>query len=489
MKNIEIRYTTSFVNGKYVCDPQGSKLPAYCPADGSLICEVSSGTSTLVDEAIAAARAALPVWNALNAESKSAALRRMAEAIRKRNDWIGELETYNSGIPISTTKGHFASRSAAFFDYFSGMPDKLYGRVVPIDPNYLSMTTHEPLGIIGALLPWNAPFTELCLAVSSSIACGNAIVVKPASDTPLTALILGEICNEAGLPHGLVNIIIGRGSDVGNYMIDHPGIDKITFTGGIETGKQVLRASAGHLRGCTLELGGKTPVIVCEDADLSLAAPQISFSAVRNSGQICTAASRLFVQNSIADRFIEDITVRMRAYQVGDPFHPDTVLGPLVSKRHRDNVMYHIERGKQSGAKLLLGGDTPAITNGYYVNPTLFDYADHDSPLAQEEIFGPVLCIFRFDTLKQAVQMANNVKYGLGAAIFTQSIKNSQYFLNYSEGGLNWVNCINLSHPAISHGGYKESGLGIQNGMDAALYSYTRIKTAWINKGLAGTGQ
>ena len=487
MRNIEIRYTQAFVNGEYCSDPQGGKLPVYCPADGSLICEVESSSKGLVDKAVSAARAALPVWNALNAEKKSLALRKVADAIRKRNDWIGDLETYNTGIPIATTKGHFANRSAFLFDYFSGMPDKIHGRVIPIDPAYLSMTIREPVGVVGVLLPWNAPFPEVCLSVSAAIACGNAVVVKPASDTPLTALIFGEICNEAGLPPGLVNIVLGQGSDIGMYIAGHTDINKVTFTGGVETGREVLTASAGNFKTSTLELGGKTPVIVCEDADLDLAAAQASFSSVRNSGQICTAASRLFVQRSIADRFVEDIIERMKTYQIGDPFDPATVLGPMVSKHHRDNVLAAIEKGKKSGAKLLLGGNAPnegPLKDGYFVNPTLFDDVDHSSPLAQEEIFGPVLSVFKFDTLEEAVRTANDINLGLGSAIFTRSIKNSQYFIERIEAGISWVNCINLSNPAISHGGFKDSGIGIQNGMDAALYSYTRNKTVWINKGV-----
>lgn len=485
MKKIEVNYTKPFVNGEYTVAPNSDSLPVYCPVDDSVICEVHTSPTSQIDEAVAAARAALPVWNGLNAELKSAAMRRVAEEIRKRNDLIGDLETYNTGIPIATTKGHFANRSAVLFEYFSGMPDKLHGRTIPIDPNFSTMTIHEPLGVVAALLPWNAPFPELCMAVSAAIACGNAIVVKPATDTPLTALVLGDICNAAGLPPGLVNIVLGRGGEIGEYIAAHPGIDKVSFTGGNETGKTVLRAGADTLKGFTLELGGKTPVIVCEDADVDFAAAQASFSSVRNSGQICTAAARLFVQNSIADRFVEDVLERMKQYQIGDPFDPATVLGPMVSKRHQRSVLDHIERGKESGAKLLLGGNAPtegALKDGYFVNPTLFDHVDHASSLAQEEIFGPVLSVFRYETLEEAMALANDVKYGLAASIFTSNIKNAQYFIENSQAGISWVNCINLSHPAISHGGFKESGLGIQNGMDAALYSYTRIKTVWMNK-------
>jgi len=487
MRNIEVRYKQAFVNGKYTGDPKGGKFPVYCPADGSQICEIEKSSNSLVDMAVEAARAALPVWNSYSAEKKSAILRKVAEAIRKRNDWIGELETYNTGIPVATTKGHFANRSAFLFEYFSGMPDKLHGRVVPIDPNYQSMTIREPLGVVGILLPWNAPFPELCLSVSASIACGNAVIVKPASDTPLTALVFGEICNEAEIPPGLVNILPGLGSETGMYIASHPDINKVSFTGGVETGRQVYIAGASNFKSCTLELGGKTPVIVCEDADLEFAAAQVSFSSVRNSGQICTAASRLFVQNSIAKTFVPAVLEKMKGYQIGDPFDPKTVLGPLVSKRHRDSVLAHIERGKKTSAKLLLGGNAPAeapLKDGYFVNPTLFDEVDHSCPLAQEEIFGPVLSVFRFDKLEEAVKTANDVKFGLGSAIFTSSIKNSQYFMDNIEAGLAWVNCINLSNPAISHGGYKDSGTGIQNGMDAALYSYTRNKTVWVNKGI-----
>jgi acyl-CoA reductase-like NAD-dependent aldehyde dehydrogenase len=486
MNKPEIRYTKPFINGEYISDPAGGRIAVFCPADGKQICEVETSTHSQIDAAVNAARAALPVWNALSAELKSAALRRVAEAIRKRNDWIGELETYNSGIPITTTKGHFANRSAVLFEYFSGMPDKLHGRVVPIDPAYVSMTMHEPLGVAGILLPWNAPFPELCLSVSAALACGNAVVVKPASDTPLTALIFGEICSEAGLPPGLVNIVLGSGGDAGTYIASHKGIDKVSFTGGIETGKGVLRAGADNLKSCTLELGGKTAVIVCPDADLDFAAAQVSFSAVRNSGQICTAASRLFVHNDIAEQFIDDIKKRMESYRAGDPFDSETVIGPLVSLRHKKYVESCIEEGIQSGAKLLTGGGSPggSLANGYYVNPVLFSDADHAGLLAQREIFGPVLTVFTYDTLDNVIQTANDVKYGLASAIFTSSIKNSQEFIRRSEAGVNWVNCINISHPAISHGGFKESGLGIQNGMDAALYSYTRIKTAWINRGV-----
>ena len=485
-KDVEIRYTKPFINGEYLTEQAVATFPAYCQIDGRQIAEVFACATEHVDRAVEAAKAALPVWNGLNAENKGVILRNIADEIRKRNNWIADLETLNTGIPITTTKGHFANRSAAFFDYFSAIPDKIHGRTVPIDPNMMSMTIHQPLGVVAILLPWNAPFTEMSLAVAAAIGCGNTVVVKPASDTPLTALIFGEICNAAGLPKGVVNIIPGPGGIVGERMARHPDIAKITFTGGNPAGKQVLASTIDSVKACTLELGGKAPVIVCEDADLEYAAAQASFSSVRNSGQICTAATRLFMPESIAERFTAMIVEKMKNYQVGDPFDEKTVLGPMISRRHQQEVLDFIEQGKASSTLLVGGGapTDPGLKDGFFVNPTLFTDVDHNSTIAQEEIFGPVLCLFTYKTLEEAVELANSVRFGLAASIFTGSIKNSMYFLDHSEAGLNWVNCINLSHPAISHGGFKQSGLGVQNGMDAVLYSYTRIKTVWINKNI-----
>lgn len=487
VKNVDILYTQPFIGGEYLTEAPAETLPVFCPINGRQIAGVFTCSEEHVDRAVLAAKASLPVWNSLNAENKGVIMRRIADGIRKRNDWIADLETLNTGIPIATTKGHFANRSAAFFDYFSAIPDKIHGRTIPIDPgNMMSMTIHQPLGVVAILLPWNAPFTEMSLAVAAAIGCGNAVVVKPASETPLTALILGEICKEAGLPAGVVNILPGSGSVVGEYMAKHPGIAKISFTGDVATGKSVLANTTVNLKGCTLELGGKAPVIICEDADLEYAIAQATFSSVRNSGQICTAAARLFIPESIAPKIKPIIVSKMESYKVGDPFDPNTTLGPMISKHHQQNVLSYIEKGKAS-AKLLTGGgppDDPEFKDGYFIDPTLFDDVSHDSAIAQEEIFGPVLCLFTYKTLEEAVDMANSVRYGLAASIFTGSIKNAMYFLDNSEAGLNWVNCVNLSHPAITHGGFKESGLGVQNGMEAVLQSYTRIKTVWINKNI-----
>ena len=486
LKNVEIRHTQPFINGEYLTQKPTETIPVFCPINGQQIADVFSCSSAHVDTAVEAAKAALPKWNSLNAENKSLIMRKMADEIRKRNDWIAEVETLNTGIPIATTKGHFANRSAAFYDYFSAIPDKIHGRTVPIDPGMMSMTIHQPLGVVGILLPWNAPFPEMSLAVSAAIGCGNTVVVKPASETPLTALILGEICKAAGLPDGVINILPGSGSVVGEHMAKHPDIAKVSFTGGSDGGKRVLANTVDTVKSCVLELGGKAPVIVCEDADLEFAATQATFSSVRNSGQICTAATRLYIPESIADKFKALVIEKMKSYKVGDPFNPDTTLGPMISKHHQEAVLSYIEKGKAC-AKLLVGGDTPtdpALKDGYFVNPTLFDDVAHDSVIAQEEIFGPVLCMFTYKTLEEAVKLANDTRYGLAASIFTSNIKNYMYFLDNSEAGLNWINCINLSHPAITHGGFKESGLGVQNGMDAVYQSYTRIKTVWINKNI-----
>lgn len=482
MQKPQVRYTQPFLGGEYRRDIQET-FPSYNPATGQVIAQVSACREPQLDEAAEAARRAQSAWWGKKAEERSSTLRAIAAAIRANQEEIALLETLDSGIPYAMARRHYIAKGADFFDYYAAMADKLHGRVVPIDPAFLSYNIHEPWGVVGILLPWNAPFTELCLASAAALCCGNAVVVKPASATSLTALLFGSICAQAGLPAGLLNILPGSGEVLGEAMARHPGIDKLVFTGSLEMGRRVLRNAADTVKSCTMELGGKTPVLVFEDCDLDRAVESITFSAFRNTGQVCTAASRLYLHQSIAQEFIGRMVQRAQAYRTGDPFCPQTDFGPVVSAAHRDRILRYVQEGRQSGARVLLEGGAPTepeLQAGYYVKPVIFADPPQTASIAREEIFGPVLSVFTFTDTDEVLARANCLPYGLGASVWTSSIRTAQYCASRLEDGLVWINCINLSHPAIAHSGYKQSGMGIQNGIEAALITYTRTKTVWM---------
>lgn len=478
------RHTKPYIDGKYVTPSGGESYEAVNPATGKPICRVEACAIGDIDRAVEAAARAQKEWKTLHSEKRSEITRRIAQGIRSRAGELAELESMNMGMPLSNAKAHFVPRSALLFEYFGGMADKAVGKVVPISPNHLSMNILEPYGVVGILLPWNAPLAEFCLAVSAAIACGNTVVVKPAFETPLTALAMGEVFDEAGLPAGVVNIVTGRGRVIGDHMAKRPGIRKLIFTGSYAVGCKLLENTAESLKSVSLELGGKTPVIVMEDADFDLAVREVAYSACRNSGQVCTAASRVYVHRSIAGPYIDAVVKRMASFRFGDPMDPGTDMGPVVSRAHRDGILEYIEEGKRSGAKVLLEGGLPAdpkLQDGFYVLPAAFTGLPHDSRLVQEEIFGPVLLFFVYDDLGEALALANDSKYGLGSAVFTRDIQKANRCIRELDDGIVWVNCLNMSHPAITTGGVKQSGLGLTNGMETVLQTYSRTKTVWVN--------
>lgn len=482
ISNIRVRYTDPFWGGEYHKSVTGT-FPSYNPANGQIIAQIGACAEPELDEAVQAARRAQLAWRGQKAEDRGNMLRAVAAVIREHQEEIAALETLDSGIPYSMVRKHYIKKGADFFDYYAAMTDKIYGRVVPIDPAFLSYNIHEPWGVVGILLPWNAPFTELCLAGAAALSCGNTVIIKPASATPLTALLFGSLCAQAGMPAGVINILPGSGEALGEAMVRHPGIDKLVFTGSMQMGRTVLHNAADSIKSCTMELGGKTPVLVLEDCDLDRAVESITFSAFRNTGQVCTAASRLYLHRNIADEFLEKMVKRAQTYRTGDPFDPQTDFGPVVSASHRDNILRYVQEGRESGARVLLDGGRPVepeLQTGYYVKPVIFTDVPEDASIAREEIFGPVLSVFSFTDLDDAIARANSLPYGLGSSVWTSRIKTAQYCANRLEDGLVWINCINLSHPAIAHSGFKQSGMGIQNGIEAALVTYTRTKTVWM---------
>jgi len=482
MQKPEIRYTTPFIDGRYH-EGVADVYLSYNPATGQPIASVAACGKTELDLAVEAAKRAQPLWRRQKSEQRGGTLRAIAAVIRAHKEEIAALETLDSGIPYTMVQKHYIARGADFFDYYAAMADKIHGRVVPIDPGYLSYNIHEPWGVVGMLLPWNAPFTELCLSCAAALCCGNAVIIKPASATALTALLFGSLCNEAGLPAGLVNVLPGPGGVLGEAMARHPGIDKLVFTGSLEMGRRVLHNAADTIKSCTLELGGKTPVLVFPDCDLEKAAAAVTFSAFRNSGQVCTAASRLYLHESIAGPFLEKMVRQAQTYRTGDPFDASTDFGPVVSAAHRDSILRFVEEGRQSGARVLLDGGRPTepeLQDGYYVKPIIFTDVPETASIAQKEIFGPVLSVFTFRDTDEVLARANSLPYGLGSSVWTSRINTAQYCADRLDDGLVWINCINLSHPAIAHSGFKQSGMGRQNGVEAALFTYTRTKTVWM---------
>ncbi|MEA4884652.1 MAG: aldehyde dehydrogenase family protein [Clostridia bacterium] len=481
-----IEFSRPFIGGGFRRAHSGDTFTTINPSTGEAIADVEKCDGTDVDAAVEAARSACSRWRFMKAEQRASVLRGIAQALRNHNDELAMLDTLDAGIPYVETKQHDVARSAALFEYSASVIDKLYGNTVPIDPKYMSLTFREPFGVVAAITPWNAPLANAVISVAPALACGNTVVLKPASESPLSALMLAKVCADAGLPEGVLNVIPGPGSDVGMKLASHPGVDKLCFTGSVETGQQILQCAAENMKECNMELGGKTPVVVFEDADIEAAAKAVSFSAFRRQGQICTAAARLFLHEKIADRFIDLLLAHVRELRVGDPTDMNTQIGPMISLRQRASVLEYIAKGRKEGATLLIGGgppETPALARGAYMTPTIFTDVDHSSSLAQDEIFGPVLCIFRFSSEDEVLRTANDVRYGLGASVWTKGIERAHFFVRGFEAGLVWVNCINLSHPAIPAGGFKMSGLGLENGMEAMLRTYSRSKTAWFNLG------
>jgi acyl-CoA reductase-like NAD-dependent aldehyde dehydrogenase len=481
-----IEFTKPFIGGRFRRAHSGDTFTTVNPSNGQAIADVERCDGADVDAAVEAAQSARSRWRFMKAEDRANVLRSVGQALRKHNDELAMLDTLDAGIPYAETSRHDVSRSAALFEHSAGAVDKLYGNTVPIDPKYMSLTFREPFGVVAAITPWNAPLANAVLSVAPALACGNTVVLKPASESPLSALTLAQVCAEAGLPEGVLNVIPGPGSDVGMKLASHPGVDKLCFTGSVETGQRILRCAAENMKECNMELGGKTPVVVFDDADIEAAAKAVSFSAFRRQGQICTAAARLFLHERIADRFIDRLLAYVRELRVGDPTDMNTQIGPMISLRQRASVLEYIAKGREEGATLLIGGgppEAPALARGAYMTPTIFTDIDHSSSLAQEEIFGPVLCVFQFSSEDEALHLSNDVRYGLGASVWTKDLERAHFFIRHFEAGLTWVNCINLSHPAIPHGGFKMSGLGLENGMEAMLRTYSRSKTAWINLG------
>lgn len=467
-----------FIGGKWVDAVSGRTFPTLNPATGQVICHVAEGDTADVDLAVKAARTALEdgPWGRMNSSDRGRLINKLADAIETHHDELAALETLDNGKPIADSLAADLPLTIKCYRYYAGWADKIHGKTIPIDGNYFCYTRHEPIGVVGQIIPWNFPLLMQAWKWGPALACGNTLVLKPAEQTPLTALRVAQLAQEVGFPDGVINVVPGYGPTAGAAVSGHMGIDKVAFTGETTTGKIILTAAAqSNLKRVTLELGGKSPNVIFADADLDAAIEGAYFGLFFNQGQCCVAGSRLFVQESAYEEFCHKMVQKTKARKVGDPFDLTTEQGPQVSQEQLERVMGFIDSGKKDGAKLLTGGKQ-AGKDGYFVEPTVFTDVKDDMKIAQEEIFGPVMSILKFKDADEVVARGNKTNYGLAAAVWTKDVKKAHTIAARLKAGTVWVNCYDVFDAAAPFGGFKMSGIGRELG-EYALANYTEVKT------------
>jgi aldehyde dehydrogenase (NAD+) len=474
------------INNEWRPSSSGQTMEVINPATEEILAAVAAADGRDVDAAVAAARAAFDgPWGTMSARERGRLVRKLADRLLERADDVSRLETLHNGKPISESRNIEIPAAAECFEYYAGWADKVMGETIPVKGNHLTYTLREPIGVVAAIVPWNFPLLLAAWKVAPALACGNTVILKPASQTPLTALALGEIAVEIGLPPGVLNVITGPGSRVGQALVEHPGIDKIAFTGDTSTGKSIMRSAADTLKRITLELGGKSPNIVLADADVEAAIRGATIGIFYGKGEVCAAGSRLLVDRSIKNEFIDKLATRARKMVPGDPLDPKTRFGAIASRKQLDTVLRYIESGRNEGASLVAGGQRADIGTGkgYFVQPTVFADVTPEMTIAREEIFGPVLAAIEFADLDEAISRANDSQYGLAAGVWTRDIKKAHYVARKLQAGTVWVNTYNVYDTAAPFGGYKQSGFGRE--MSAhALDHYTQVKSVWVDLNL-----
>jgi aldehyde dehydrogenase (NAD+) len=474
-----------FIGGEFVDAISGATFTTINPATEETITEVASAAAADVDAAVRAARAQMEPgseWQKMKPRDRGKILFRIAEMLTARAAEIGRIETLDNGKPIFESQFVDTPAAAECLYYYSGWSGKVTGETIPVAENAFTYTLREPLGVVGAITPWNFPLMLAVWKIAPALACGNTVVLKPAENTSLSILKFAEYARECGLPPGVLNIVSGPGAVTGTAMVDHPGIDAIAFTGSTAVGKELMARAARTLKKVSLELGGKSPNIVFADADLDAAARGALNAIFYGKGEVCAAGSRLLVEESVHDELMAKVVERAAKMTAGDPLHPKTRLGAIVSQRQMERVMGYIDAGKNEGATLLTGGERADIGTGkgYFVKPTIFDDVDPKMTIAQEEIFGPVLATMRFSDAESAIEKANATVYGLAAAVWTRDISKAHRVARAIKAGTVWINSYNLYDPALPFGGFKESGFGRDQGRDA-LDKYTQTKSVWVN--------
>jgi len=471
-----------FIGGEFVEAREGGTIEVLNPHDNSKLTDIAEARAADVDLAVEAATRAYPGWRDLAAADRGRLLLKLADAIEANAEELARIESLDTGHPIRDSRSLDVPRTAATFRYFGGMADKFQGSVIPVEQGFLNYVLHEPLGVVGQIVPWNFPLMFTSWKMGPALAAGNCVVMKPSEITPLSTLRVAELMREVGFPAGVVNVVPGYGHIAGSHLAEHPGVHKIAFTGSTVTGRKIVQASSGNLKRVQLELGGKGANIIFDDANLDAAIGGSAFAVFHNQGQACIAGSRLLVHEKIADRFLDSFLKLASSIRLGDPLDPLTEMGPLTSKLHRDRVLNYCEIARAQDGEILLGGKPPAdpaLQRGCYLMPTVVRAKPTDR-VCQEEVFGPFVAVTTFKDEAEVIAIANGTPYGLGGGLWTSNLQRAHRVARAMISGMVWVNCYKRANPGSPFGGVRGSGYGREMGFEA-MREYTTPKSVWIN--------
>jgi len=473
-----------YVNGDYTSAVNGETFSVLDPATEKEIIKVSEAHEKDIDIAVESARNAFDYgeWTKMEAAERSRLIYKFADLMEEHREELAQLEAINNGKPYQIALEDDVDGTVQHFRYYAGWATKIHGKTVQVSPEYVNYIVHEPVGVVGQIIPWNFPLAMAGWKLGSALAVGCTVVIKPASETPLSLLYVAKLFKEAGFPDGVVNVVSGSGSIAGNALITHPNVDKVAFTGSTATGKHIAKSAADQIKSVTLELGGKSPAIVLEDADIEEAIQGTFDGTMYNHGQNCSATTRIFVHRNIYDQFVERLADKAKQVKVGPGMDPETEMGPVVSAKQHNTVLEYIEKGKEEGASLVAGGGK-AGEKGYFIQPTVFADVEDDMTIAREEIFGPVMSIFVFDEIEEVIKRANDSQYGLAASVWTRDIKHGHYISSKLQSGTVWINDFGLEWETMPFGGYKQSGVGREMGGEYGLANYTEVKSVFVNMG------
>ncbi|ALP64687.1 MULTISPECIES: aldehyde dehydrogenase family protein [Paraburkholderia] len=474
----DLRRYDLLIDGKRLPPGTGEYTVDINPATEEPIALVAQGSAQDVDTAVKAARAALKVWNGMRAAERGRILMRFSELLREHQDEIVALESLDAGKPLASVKRQDVPAAIDTLAYYAGWCDKINGQVVPVRPDALTYTVREPVGVVGAIVPWNFPLMIGMWKIAPALACGCTMVVKPAEITPLSALRIGELALEAGVPPGVLNIVTGKGRVVGDAIVAHPGIDKVTFTGSPSVGRGILQGAAGNFKRVTLELGGKSANVIFADANIDNAVRAAASGIFFNTGQVCSAGSRILAHRDVYDEVVERLAARAKGLKVGDPSERETTMGPLVSAAQMKTVLDYVDIGRNEGASLVTGGARIG-QKGFFVEPTVFANVEHEMRISQEEIFGPVASVVRFNDEEDAVRIANGTAYSLAAGVWSADIGRVHRVAHALKAGTVWINTYGYTDVRLPWGGSGDSGFGREHG-DAAIENFTEPKSIWL---------
>ncbi|MEM5434538.1 aldehyde dehydrogenase family protein [Paraburkholderia diazotrophica] len=474
----DLRRHDLLIDGKRLPPGTGEYSTSINPATEEPIALVAQGSAQDVDTAVKAARAALKVWNGMRAAERGRILMRFSELLREHQDELVALESLDAGKPLAAVKRQDVPAAIDTLAYYAGWCDKINGQVVPVRPDALTYTVREPVGVVGAIVPWNFPLMIGMWKIAPALACGCTMIVKPAEITPLSALRVGELALEAGVPPGVLNIVTGKGRVVGDAIVAHPGIDKVTFTGSPSVGRGILQGAAGNFKRVTLELGGKSANVIFADANIDNAVRAAASGIFFNTGQVCSAGSRILAHGDIYDDVVERLAARARAIKVGDPAERETTMGPLVSAAQMKTVLDYVDIGRKEGASIVTGGARIG-QKGFFVEPTVFANVEHEMRISQEEIFGPVASVVPFDDEEDAVRIANGTAYSLAAGVWSADIGRVHRVAHALKAGTVWINTYGYTDVRLPWGGAGDSGFGREHG-DVAIENFTEPKAIWL---------